>query len=424
MALRVGNFTVKDAVFGSKTQWQDGVLEIDADEVVELLTSDPNVSSAEVHIARPGDTVRIANIRDVLEPKVKVSSQGMAYPGVAGRLVDTVGRGTTHRLDGFTVMACAETPEIRVDGSRRWGQSSSYSFVDMSGPGSIQPYASLVNLCLEMKTDRSLDADTWNRAIQAGMLRVQDRLAQAVADLAPPSVEEFDLTPRPDLPGFVFIPHMASPEHRMGPTSSLGTAVYGITRLTPPWLLEPTEMLDGAVFGTYGGHMTWPLTNSIVQYMCRCHGKDMNFLGCIVVRTNWEAQAEKQLMANRATELALKVGAKGAIVTINVRGQRFVEAISTAQACERAGLNVVFLTEEEDNEDGNASPLLVPAPEVVTVVSTGTGSAFGPFPPVKKVIGGFGNASWAAEQPAVHGRYGVTHTHDVYGFTYQSCVDY
>lgn len=424
MALKLGNFPVTDVVFGSRTRWHDGVLEVDADEIVDLLKSDPNISGAELHVARPGDSVRIVNVRDILEPRVKVSGGGMAYPGVAGRPTDTVGRGTTHRLAGFTVMACARMPEIRVDGSRRWAQRSRHDFIDMSGPGAITPYASLNNLCLELSSSKELDPDTWNRAIQAGLLKVQDRLAQAVADLEPPSVEDIDLTPRPGLPGFVFIPCLASPEHRMGPTSSLGTAVYGITRLTPPWLLEPTEMIDGAVFGTYGGYVTWPLTSSIVPYMCRRHGTDMNFLGCIIVRTNWEAQAEKQLMANRAAELALKVGANGAIVTTNVRGQRFVETVATVQACERAGINVVLLTEEEDNENGNASPLLVPAPEIQAVVSTGTGSAAGPFPPVEQVIGGFGDQAWAKEQPPVHGRYGVTHTYDVYGFTYQSCVDY
>ncbi len=205
----------------------------------------------------------------------------------------------------------------------------------------------------------------------------------------------------------------------------MGTGIYGVTRLTCPWFLSPTEMLDGAVFGTYGAqHYTWPLTNTLPFHMARSHGKEYNFLGCIVLRSNWESQAEKQLMANRAAQLAQTVGAKGAIVTTNVRGQRFAETVLTVQACERAGINVVLLTEEEDDENGTASPILIPVPELVSVVSTGTGGAAGPFPAVEKVIGSFGDDQWQGEQPPVHGRYGVSHTSDVYGFTRQSCVDF
>lgn len=424
MSLELGNFPVQNAVFGRSTRWLDGTLEIDRDELINLVAEDPYIDHADVHIARPGESVRITSVREIFEPKVKVSGPGAVYPAITGRPVDTVGSGRTHRLAGLTVMTCARMPEIKVDGSQQWGRTARYSFIDMSGPGAITPYASLVNICIEMSTDRELLPDTWNRSIQAALLRVSDRLANTTLELQPPQLELIDLTPKPGLHGFVFMPMLASPEHRFGNTSSLGTAVYGVTRLTPPWFLEPTEMLDGAVCGTYGAHFTWPLTNTIVLHMARNHGKDYNFLGCIVVRTNWESQADKQLMANRAAQLAQKVGAKGAIITTNVRGQRFVETALAVQACERAGIRVVLITEEEDDESGTASPILIPIPELASIVSTGTGGAAGPFPRVARVIGGFGEDSWLQEQPPIHGRYSVSHTEDVYGFTRQSCVDY
>ena len=424
MLLEHANFLVSELVLGSGTAWKDGILQVDGDEIAELVGTDPYIERVNIEVANPGDSARIINTRDVLEPKAKVGGPAVAYPGIAGRPVHTVGRGRTHRLAGMTVMACAEFPEVGFDGSRDWGQTPRYSFVDMSGPGAVSPYASLSNLCIEMATSRDLDADTWNRALQAALFKVSDRLAEVTLKLEPPEVEVLDLTPKAGLPGFVFIPVLASPEHRMGPTSSMGTAVYGITRLTQPWLLDPTEMLDGAVAGTYMHHYTWPLTNTVALHMARGHGKDFNFLACIPLRSNWESQSDKQLMANRAAQMAQTVGAKGAIVTTNVRGQRFVETMLTVQACEHAGINVVFVTEEEDDENGMASPILIPVPELVSVVSNGTGSASGLFGPVQKVIGGFGDDSWYGEQPPVHGRYGVSHTSDVLGFTRQSCVDY
>lgn len=425
LPLELASFPVESIVYGQFTGWEDGILTIDADELVDIVGVDPYIEKINIEIAKPGDSTRVINYRDIIEPKAKIDESAKTYPGIAGRSVNTVGNGRTHRLAGMTLTSCALSPEVRVDGSREMGDVRPYGFIDMSGPTAVTPYAGLINLCLEMSTGRDLDADTWNRALQAAMFRVSDKLAECTLNIDAPQIEKIDSDPKPGLPGFVFVPMLASPEHRMGATSSMGTAVYGVTRLTQPWFLGPTEMLDGAVAGTYGaGYVTWPLTNSIAMHMARNHGRKFNFLGSIVVRTNWESQADKQLMASRAAQLAQIIGATGAIVTTNVRGQRFAETILTVQALEQAGISVVLLTEEEDDENGNASPILIPVPELISVVSTGTGGTDYPSPPVDKVIGGFGDSRWFDEQPSVHGRYGISHTADVYGFTNRSCLDY
>ncbi|HJO80956.1 MAG TPA: glycine/sarcosine/betaine reductase component B subunit, partial [SAR202 cluster bacterium] len=93
--------------------------------------------------------------------------------------------------------------------------------------------------------------------------------------------------------------------------------------------------------------------------MCRRHGKTFNFLSCIIQRTNWTMQVEKEIAAERVAHLAAKIGAGAAITTTDIRGQRFVETILTLQACERMGIKTVLLTEEEDPEGGTAPPLLV-----------------------------------------------------------------
>ncbi len=144
-----------------------------------------------------------------------------------------------------------------------------------------------------------------------------------------------------------------------------------------------------------------------------------------MVRSNWEAQAEKQLMANRAAQLAQSVGATGAIVTTNVRGQRFLETILTVQALERAGVSTVLMTEEEDNEGGTAPPLLMSVPEVVSAVSTGAGGVKTSFPAVDRVIGvREPERHHYGELPPIHGRYGVSHAHDFYGFGRAGYLDF
>jgi sarcosine reductase len=425
VTLEVGTFPVRDVVPGSQTCWTDGVLEIDRRELCDLVRDDPAVAWADIEIARPGESSRIIRIRDIIGPKIKVEGPGMTYPGIAGRPVAIVGRGRTHRLAGMTIMPCSPMPATNADGTRWWAQTD-VTFVDMSGPGAVTPFASAVNLCVTMEPSEGAWADDWNRVLQAAMLKVNDRVARTTLALRAPETRVYDLDRRDGaLPNVVFVPVLASAEYRFGPRTSLGTGVYGIGRLTQPWLLGPTELLDGALCGTYNENFTWPLLETIVPRMCARHGVDFNFVGCVVVRSNWEAQAEKELMAERAAELALAVGAQGAIVTTNVRGQRFVETTLTVQALERAGVKTVLMTEEEDNEDGTAPPLLVPAPEVVAVVSTGTGGVDVTFPAVDRVIGARQpEPHWFLERPAIHGRYGVSHLHDYYGAGRQGCLDF
>ena len=425
MKLEIGTFPVSDIRFGSQTGWKDGMLQVNRDHLRRIATSDPLVAWADIDVARPGESARIICVNDIIQPKLKAEGPGRVYPGIAGRPVDIVGQGRTHRLDGMSLMICSEMPPINVDGSTWWGRSE-INFIDMSGPGAVTPFANLVNLCVSMQPRKNVYAEDWNRLVQWVMMEINDHLAGVTADLEPPRRDCIDLNRRDDsLPCVVFVPVLASAEHRFGIRTSLGTGVYGIGRLTQPWLLQPSEVLDGAICGAYQENFTWPIMETIVPYMCARHGEDLNFVGCIVVRSNWESQTEKQLMANRTAQLAQLIGASGAIVTTNVRGQRFLETILTVQALEQAGINTVLMTEEEDNENGTAPPLLMSVPEVSAVISTGTGGVQTTFPSVKRVIGTRQpEAHWFQERPPIHGRYSVSHMHDFYGFGKQGCLDF
>ena len=48
---------------------------------------------AELEIARPGESVRIWPVRDVIEPRIKVEGPGVCYPGICGRDDHHGGRG-------------------------------------------------------------------------------------------------------------------------------------------------------------------------------------------------------------------------------------------------------------------------------------------------------------------------------------------
>ena len=439
MRLELGSIHVKGIQWGYSTRLENGVLTLDRDEIEGLVLQDPQIRGAVLEIATPGDSTRIINSADMVEPRVKIRGGGTTYPGLQGRTADQVGSGRTHRLAGMAVTTCLDvmgTGESQAGEARTWSrddqgpvasgwpQGTDEHFIDMSGPGAVTPYAALHNLCLVIEAPHGVTADEQHGAAQAAAFRVTDRLAETARDAMPDDVETFEIEPRPDLPGVVFIPHLSSTEPQVGPRGSFGIAVYGQVRLSAPWLLEPTELMDGAIAG--GGH-TWIMANNpLVLDLARRHGRDLNFLGCIIQRTNWTNQREYGLAAHRAATLASKLGAQGAIITTDVRGQRWVGTMLTVQECESRGIDVVLLTEEEDNENGAAPALLFAPPELKSVVTNGTGDVAGGFPAVTNVIGSIGEplAAWRGELPPIHGRYGIAHVTDWYGIGSQSYADF
>src|SRR5262245_66352803 len=150
MRLELAAYPGEDGRFNGATRWRDRALDIDPDEMLEPVRRNPLVERASLEVARPGESARIVTIQDIIEPRVKARGRGIAYPGIIGRPVDTVGEGRTNRLAGFTLMTCTPPQDVQ-----RYGLLSSFrpgtaygDFLDMSGPGAISPWASTVNLCL------------------------------------------------------------------------------------------------------------------------------------------------------------------------------------------------------------------------------------------------------------------------------------
>src|SRR3989442_484488 len=103
MRLEMGTFPVTDTAFDRTTRYDAGRLMVDREAVLAAVRQDSRIATAELEIARPGESVRIWPVRDVIEPRVKVEGPGVCYPGICGRDIATVGEGRTHRLAGMGV---------------------------------------------------------------------------------------------------------------------------------------------------------------------------------------------------------------------------------------------------------------------------------------------------------------------------------
>lgn len=102
MELKIGNFHVKDVVFGSETSYADGVLTINKEEMLKMILTDKRITKCDIQIARPGDDIRILPVKTSIEARCKVSG-GYAYPGQVNPL-SMVGEGVTHCLKDMSII--------------------------------------------------------------------------------------------------------------------------------------------------------------------------------------------------------------------------------------------------------------------------------------------------------------------------------
>lgn len=371
MKLELANFPVKDIRFGRQTSYKNGVLEINKEYLLKLVREDSRIAWADLDVAFPNEHVRIVNIHDVIEPRIKVSGPGCVFPGILGP-VETVGEGRTHRLSGAAVIVSGDYLQTVTTGS---GTKDS-TVLDMWGPGAlITPLASAIKIVLILKLIDGVSELEAHTAIQLAEFKVGRRLAETTRELTPEDVEVFELSEAdPTLPRIVYIigalatvhnPHTGIEYYGWQMQESLATFVH------------PNEFLDGAVTTDARrspGHnpSTWAwMNNLVILRLLREHGKRLNFLGVILQRTRFEKEFGKQIAAACSSQMARLLRADGALLTGNAcSGNNFMDVMLTVQACERKGVKTVLVTPEWGGKEGTELPLLFYVPEATAIVST------------------------------------------------------
>lgn len=136
MKLELGKIKISDVQFGAETKVENGTLFVNKQKIIDLVLEDERLIKADVELARPGESVRIAPVKDVIEPRVKVSGEGGIFPGILDK-VKTVGSGRTHALVGATVITCGKIVGFQE------------GLIDMSGPtAKYTPFSQTNNVCV------------------------------------------------------------------------------------------------------------------------------------------------------------------------------------------------------------------------------------------------------------------------------------
>ncbi|MCT8978367.1 glycine/sarcosine/betaine reductase component B subunit [Clostridium sp. CX1] len=387
MKLEIGNFHVKDIVFGEKTSYKNGILTVNKQEALDFVLEDEHITEADLLIVKPGDKVRLVPVKEAIEPRVKVNGNTL-FPGVTGDVV-AVGDGRTHALKGCSVLVVG----------KHWGGFQD-GLIDMSGEGAKYTYYSqLKNIVLVGDTDEDFEKHEQqkkNKALRWAGHKLAEFIGNCVKDLEPEDIETFELEPVTkrakevqELPSVVFVMQPQSQMEEMG----YNDLVYGWdANHMVPTFMHPNEVLDGALIS--GSFMPcsskWSTydfqNNPTIKRLYAEHGKTLNFLGVIMSNLN-VALEQKKRAALFVAQMAKSLGADGAIVAEEGYGNPDADFIACIVALEEAGVKTCGITNECTGRDGESQPLVSLDIKADAIVSTGNVSELIELPPMETVIG-------------------------------------
>ncbi|MCL2069226.1 MAG: glycine/sarcosine/betaine reductase component B subunit, partial [Oscillospiraceae bacterium] len=237
MRLEVGNIFIKDVQFGAKTEIKGGVLYVDKDEICKVAGADDRIKSVEVFLARPGESVRIIPVKDVIEPRVKAEGPGGIFPGFMTG-VDQVGSGRTHVLKGAAVVTTGKIVGFQE------------GIIDMKGTGAeYTPFSKTQNVVLKVEPIDSLKQHEHEVVVRLAGFRASNYLGLAGKEVTPDELHTFETKPLleqaaqyPNLPKVVYV-YMLQTQGLLHNTYYYGVDVKQIV----PTFMYPTEAMDGAI---------------------------------------------------------------------------------------------------------------------------------------------------------------------------------
>ena len=377
MRLELGIIKIEDVQFGEETTVRDGTLYVNKKELIALVRQDDRLSEVDVELARPGEEVRIVPVKDVIEPRVKVSGSGELFPGIIGKM-GTVGSGRTNVLRGAGLVTVG-----RIIGYQE-------GLVDMSGPGAeYSPFSQTNNVALILHPVDGLAPHAHEEAVRLAGLRAAVYLGKACKDVAPDELEVYELSPVTD----TTLPRVAYVHPLLSEGLLHDTYLYGVdAKKILPSLIHPNEVMDGAIVSgncvsACDKHTTYHhLNNPVIKELYRRHGKDLNFIGVVISNLN-VTLADKERSSDYASKLVKFIGAEGAIITEEGFGNPDTDMMMLCKKVEEYGIKTVLITDEYAGRDGGSQSLADAVPQADAVISVGNANEVIALPPMKRIIG-------------------------------------
>ncbi|MDO9509336.1 MAG: glycine/sarcosine/betaine reductase component B subunit [Thermovirgaceae bacterium] len=396
MRLELHKVFVKNVSWGDETRIEKGTLYVNREEMLSVVLSDDRFAKADLELARPGESVRIIPVKDVIEPRCKLKGPGEVFPGFVGGM-ETVGEGKTLVLDGAAVVTCGPIVAFQE------------GLIDMTGPASFySPFSGTNNVVLVVEPVEGLDQHSYELALRVAGLKLGWYLADRCRNAPADEVRVFEMGGPVDesarYPGLPKIAYFC-----MSITQGLlhDTFLYGADmKHIVPTLIHPNEKMDGAMVSgncvsACDKNTTWHhLNDPIVEELYSRHGKDLVFLGVIpTIEDTRLAGKERTSWFN--AKLAKMLGADGVVISEEGYGNPDTDLCMNAARCEKLGIRTVIISDEAAGTDGKSQGLADATPEMTAFVSAGNVNEMIELTPMKKVIGfaeSIANLSGGAEE--------------------------
>lgn len=382
MKLELGCVQINDIQFASESKVENGTIYVNAEELKALLLEDENLKSVELEIAKPGESVRIMPVKDVIEPRVKVNGGGNLFPGVISK-VETVGSGRTNVLKGSAVVTTGKIVGFQE------------GIIDMCGEGAkYTPFSQLNNLVVVCEPIDGLAKHAHEKAVRFAGLKAADYIGKLAKDVEPDGVKVYEtcsvkegIEKYPELPRVAYVLMLQS----QGLMHD--TYVYGVDmKQSLPTILNPTELMDGAILSgncvsACDKNTTYHhLNNPVIADLFEQHGKTLNFVGVIITNENVYL-ADKMRSSDWTSKLCEFLGVDGAIVSQEGFGNPDTDLIMNCKKIEAKGVKTVIITDEYAGRDGASQSLADADASANAVVTGGNANMVINLPAMDKVIG-------------------------------------
>lgn len=370
MRLDLDIIEINDISFGERNDIVDGMLIIDRQGLLDYI-ADPSFEKLDVELAKPGDSVRIIPVKDVIEPRIKADGK-TSFPGIIGEY-DGCGEGVTKVLRGCSVVSTGTIVGFQE------------GIIDMSGPGADYcRYSKLNNIVLVIEAKEGLRPAEHEAAVREAGLKAAHYIAKAALDKEPDRRETYELErPAEDLPK-VGIMYMIMAQGLLHDNYLYGTDAKRLHTT----LLHPNEVFDGALVNgccvVAGDKLTTydHQNNTLVEEMYKRHGKELDFRGLIVVPT-YPGLADKKRCCAAAVRLAELMGLDGVAIPEEGGGNPEADLMMICRGCENKGIRTVMML----GPDGVEEPITDTTPEADAIINLGDCNAFITLPPMDRVIG-------------------------------------
>ena len=382
MKLEMGHIFINDIQFGEVSKIENGVLYVSEDAVREIVLEDEKIKSVSFDIAKPGESVRITPVKDVIEPRCKVEGRGGIFPGVIAK-VDTVGSGKTYALKGMAVVTAGKIVGFQE------------GIIDMTGLGAqYTPFSKLNNFVMVCEPIDEIKPHDYEKAVRLAGFRVACYLGELARDLTPDETKVYETygimegkEKFPNLPRVAYVQMLQS----QGLLHD--TYVYGVdAKKTLSTLMTPTEIMDGAIVSgncvsACDKNPTYVHENNpVIHDLFEEHGKTINFV-CHILTNENVYLADKMRSSDWTAKLCRFLDLDAVIVSQEGFGNPDTDLMMNCRKVERAGTKVVLITDEFPGKDGKSQSLADTCEEATALASCGQGNMTLQFPAMDKVIG-------------------------------------